>query len=352
MVAMIASMEPEIQVRTLTDGGQSVREIADAVAAFLDGAKRTLDLAQYDFELGPESGAVVGDAIKRAVGRGVRVRLAFNVDHRKPIPVPPPPSPDMSLIASLPVEAIPVAGVPDLMHHKYVIRDRESVWTGSLNWSDDAWSRQENVVVVVDSPELAADFERDFEQVIGSGTIAETGFVEPAWHGRVRAWFAPGHAPDLSHRIAQAIGLAERRVRICSPVITAGPILGAIAGAVGAGKIDIAGCVDQTQVRGVVYQWRENGKSTWKLPLLERVLAGAFTGKLSTPYGASSVHDFMHAKVTVVDEAVFIGSFNLSRSGEENAENVLEIDDAAIAERLASFVDEVRARYPRLELTT
>ena len=35
---------------------------------------------------------------------------------------------------------------------------------------------------------------------------------------------------------------------------------------------DLAGIVDQTQVRGVVYQWRHNGNVSWKLPLLERVL--------------------------------------------------------------------------------
>ena len=343
-------MKPHIDIRTLTDGGQSAGAIAQAVAAFLHGAQRTLDLAQYDFDLGQETAAIVGGAIKRAAARGVRVRLAFNVDHRKPIPVVPPPSPDTKLIASLPVEAIPVAGVPDLMHHKYVIRDSSSVWTGSLNWTDDSWSRQENVVVVVESPELAADFERDFVQVIGYGSVAETGLVEPVWHGHVRAWFAPGHAPDLSHRIAQAVGLARQRVRICSPVITAGPILGAVAGAVGAGRVDIAGCVDQTQVHGVIEQWHESGHAAWKLPLLQRVEAGPFTGKLSEPYGAGSVHDFMHAKVTVADDTVFVGSFNLSRAGEKNAENVLEIADAEIAQRLASYVDEVRARYPRLEL--
>jgi phosphatidylserine/phosphatidylglycerophosphate/cardiolipin synthase-like enzyme len=60
----------------------------------------------------------------------------------------------------------------------------------------------------------------------------------------------------------------------------------------------------------------------------------------------------MHAKVTVADDTVFVGSFNLSRSGEMNAENVLEIEDAEIAERLAGFVDEVRARYPRLGMTS
>jgi phosphatidylserine/phosphatidylglycerophosphate/cardiolipin synthase-like enzyme len=77
-------------------------------------------------------------------------------------------------------------------------------------------------------------------------------------------------------------------------------------------------------------------------------MAGPFTGKLSTPWSADgSVHDFMHAKVTVADDTLFVGSFNLSRSGEQNAENVLEIEDPAQADRLATFVDEVRARYPR-----
>ena len=53
----------------------------------------------------------------------------------------------------------------------------------------------------------------------------------------------------------------------------------------------------------------------------------------------------MHAKATVCDDTVFVGSFNLSRSGEKNAENVLQIEDAALADRLATFVDGVRATY-------
>ena len=53
----------------------------------------------------------------------------------------------------------------------------------------------------------------------------------------------------------------------------------------------------------------------------------------------------MHAKVTVADDVVFAGSFNLSRSGEMNAENVLELHDPELAERLAAFIDEIRGRY-------
>ena len=58
----------------------------------------------------------------------------------------------------------------------------------------------------------------------------------------------------------------------------------------------------------------------------------------------------MHAKLTVADDTVFVGSFNLSHSGELNAENVLELEDARLADRLAGFADEIRARYPPVVL--
>jgi len=96
----------------------------------------------------------------------------------------------------------------------------------------------------------------------------------------------------------------------------------------------------------VFEQWAGSG-TAWKSQALRSVLAGApFSGKRSTPYAPGSVHDYMHAKVTICDDTLFVGSFNLSHSGEKNAENVLEIEDAALAERMATFVDELRARYP------
>ena len=338
-------MAQRIEIRTLADGGQQPTEIAEEVAAFLDGAKLSLDLAQYDFNLGETTKLIVGDAFRRATSRGVQTRFAYNVDHANPIPVPPPPEPDATLIAALPVDGKPIAGVPDLMHHKYVIRDAESVWTGSLNWTDDSWSRQENVVAIVHSAAIAKAFQLDFDELWSTGDVAQSGFVDPRWDDGVRVWMTPGHGEDLSIRIAKLIRRARGRVRICSPVITTGPVLGTLAQVIADKSVDLAGCVDATQIREVVHQWRMNQNASWKLPLLQHVMAGPFTGKESTPYGDGTVHDFMHAKVTVCDDTTFVGSFNLSRSGERNAENVLEIEDAAIADRLAAYVDTVRAKY-------
>ncbi len=329
-------------------------DVAKQVASFLEAARRSLDLAQYDFHLAPETAELVAGAIKAAAARGVEVRMIYDVGHRNPIPVPPPPEPDVDLISSLGVAHRPIAGIPDLMHHKYVVRDGETVWTGSANWTDDSWTRQENVILIAESTRLAADFKADFEQLWSKGIVEGSGFVEPnpvrIAGSNVRAWFTPGFGEALSRRIAKRIRRAKRRVRICSPVLTVAPVLSALCERSSDG-LDIAGCLDRPQIEGVIYQWHEEGNAAWKLPLLERALKAPFSAKPSTPYGAGTVHDFMHAKVTVIDDVLFAGSFNLSRSGEQNAENVLEIEDAKLADRLASFIDEVRARYPRFTPT-
>ena len=44
---------------------------------------------------------------------------------------------------------------------------------------------------------------------------------------------------------------------------------------------------------------------------------------------------------------MFVGSFNLSRSGELNAENVLEIGTPELADRLAGYIDQSAAATGR-----
>ena len=277
----------------------------------------------------------------------------FNQDERPPdagerpfFPAPPRTEPHVLETLGVPVKPIP--GWRDLMHHKYVVRDGAAVWTGSMNWTLDSWTRQENVVATVDSAAVAAAYTRNFEQIWEPGRIGESGDFDTAPADGIRPWFCPGRGPELSHRIAKRIGAARRRVRIATPLLTAGPILGTLAEVVEEQRVDVAGVCDATQVEQVFRQWAENPRSRWKGPLLERCLVVVPTASAPRPTRPGSLHDFMHAKVTVADDTVFLGSFNLSRSGEMNAENVLEIADAALADRMAAFVDELRARYPAL----
>jgi phosphatidylserine/phosphatidylglycerophosphate/cardiolipin synthase-like enzyme len=349
---MIRSM---ITARTLTDGGQQPVEIAQLVAGYLGAATKSLDIALYDLMLGPETEPVVIGALEEAKKRGIAVRLAYNLDHRNPIPVPAPPEAVPEDIEKLDVPTKGIAGIPDLMHHKFVVRDGASVWTGSTNWTDDSWSREENVILTVDSPELGEAYTIGFEQLWTTGDVAQSGRVEPRRvrvdGDVVRPWFCPGQAEALSHRIAKAIGRAKRRIRICSPVISSAPILATLAQVVSDAKVDLAGAIDLTQIEEVLFQWAHNGVSDWKIPMLRRVLLdGRFSGKTSTKWEPGSVHDYMHAKVTVADDVIFCGSFNLSHSGEKNAENMLEIEDAKLADQLATFVDGVVAKYPAVTL--
>jgi phosphatidylserine/phosphatidylglycerophosphate/cardiolipin synthase-like enzyme len=340
-----------IEAFTLTDGGQRAEDVAGRVADFLRRARATLELALYDVRLPDPVGSIVADELRAAAARGVRVRMLYNVDTDRPPALHPPPATRPEILEELPIEARAVPGVPDLMHHKYVVRDGEAVWTGSANWKIDSWTRQENVLVSVEARPIAEAYRLNFEELWEGLDVERSGFVEPdpvEIDGiRVRPWFTPGHGQELSQAIASAIGKATDRVRIASPVITSGPILGTLAELGADGDPRVAGVVDEPQTDTVFHQWGENPSSAWKIPLLAAALERLpFSGKPSTPWSPTTVHDFMHAKVTIADDTVFVGSFNLSRSGEMNAENVLEIHDPALADRLAAFVDEVRARYP------
>jgi len=336
-----------LDVRTLTDGGQPAAQVAGWLHDFVAAARRSLDVAIYDFALSTDVAAPVVSAFREARARGVAVRFVYNADHPGPIPVPPPPDTDAKLIGSTGASMRAVSGIPDLMHQKYVVRDGADVWTGSTNWTDDAWTREENVVVIVSSSTIASAYTRDFEQLWASGAVQDTGAFDadpdPTTGMRVR--FSPGRGRQIAHRIAEKIARASR-VRIASPVITSGPILGTLAEATTAGRADIAGVYDATQMNEVLHQWHADAKTSWKIHAVQTVVQHApFGGKRSTPYAPGSVHDYMHAKVTVADDTVFIGSYNLSHSGEDNAENVLEIRDGDLAGRMGAFVDELRARY-------
>ena len=343
-----------VELRTLTDGGQAAAEVAGEIATFLNDARESLELALYDVRLESDAGVLVLAALLAAHQRGVRVRLLFDVDHPGPIPVPPPPETRPEAIEQLPVDTRGIAGIPDLMHHKFCVRDGRDVWTGSMNWTEDSWTRQENVVVrVLGSEPLAYAFALAFEELWERGTVEGTGMVQPRPveldEGiEVRPWFTPGHGDALSHRVAKFVGRARTRIRIASPVLTAGPILGTLVEVVNERRCHVGGVIDDTQSDDVFRQWSRNGVSAWKIPLLRTILdRAAFSAKPSTPWSPDGVQDFMHAKVVVADDVSFVGSFNFSRSGERNAENVLEIHDGRTADRLTTYVDEIRARYPK-----
>ena len=341
----------------LTDGGQSAASVARLLADHLAGATASLDIAIYDLKLDGEPGELVRRAVHEARARGVEIRMLFNQERRRTRPLPPPGFVDYDYLHSLGVPSRAVPGEPDLMHHKYVVADAgkpsASVWTGSANWTDDSWCREENVIVRLDDPGVAGAYLEDFDELWATRSVQRSGYLAPAWFEpepdlRVRPYFTPGRAAKLVHEIAQRVATAERRLRICSPVVTSGPVLASLAEALARPGLDAAGCYDRTQMHEVMRQWAQRPESAWKRAAWDAVRLGMRWGaKRSTPYSPGSVHDFMHAKCLVADDTVFVGSFNLSHSGEANAENVLEIESPALADQFATYADVVVARYAR-----
>ena len=328
------------------------------MAAFLDGATKTLDIALYDLRLEDAPSNTLFASFEGALKRGVVVRLLFNQDHAQAIPVPPPPEIDWAFIdrlRALGVQVKPVSGVPDLMHHKYVVRDagtaQPAVLTGSINWTNDSWTREENCILTIASVEIAASYQANFEELWQKPVVATSGRISAGWSTladgtEVRPYFCPGRADKLVHAMARSISTAQKRIRICSPVITSGPILGTLAEVIEHPGVDISGVYDATQMDEVQRQWGSQSTASWKITAFRSIVGAVrFGAKRSTPYAKGTVHDFMHAKILVADDYVYAGSFNLSHSGEMNAENVVQLHSPAVAQICAAYIDRVAARY-------
>ena len=148
--------------------------------------------------------------------------------------------------------------------------------------------------------------------------------------------------------VARRIQRATERVRICSPVITSGPVLSTLAEVLDDEQCNLMITIDRPQMDQAVEQWNRDGRAQWKVPLVNRIRAsGCVAEKRSKPYGGGAPYNYMHAKIVVCDDTVLTGSYNLSHSGEMNAENVLEIVSKPAADECAAFCEAVHARYTR-----
>lgn len=353
-------MTDTLRFRFLRQGGQTVADVAGELAAFLGQARHDVAIAIYDFRFDADGGGgVVAETLQDLARRGVHVRICDHDDRVKKrerelpevTPTPPPPP---EYVDALGLDVRPVTDFLGLMHDKFVVVDGTHVWTGSPNWTDDAFTLQENAICTIESREIAAEYARVFEELWDGQKVEGTGDFEPAKTELVldgqrvvaRPFFCPGRGPEIAGRIASAVRRARERVLVCSPVLTSGPILGALADVLDRPGLSVRGVVDGTQMRSVLRQWATDRTGAWKPAAYEAIAERAsFSRKRSIPWAPGRPHDYLHAKIMICDDVAFVGSYNHSRSGEENAENVLVLQGAAAADRLAAFVEEQIERY-------
>ena len=343
----------------LAEGEQTADSVMARLAGFIGAAKRSLDVAVYDMRFDESLRAQLVAALRERADAGVRIRFCFDGDKPAEPNVAagqdPAPAGTSAFVQSLGFPWKRIAGMK-LMHSKFIVRDAESIWTGSTNMTNDAFTLMENNVVTIDSVALAASYAEDFEQLWEKENFENTGKIrtEPVpltfanQPATARVLFSPGCGLEIDAEIARRVRAAQHRVRICSLLINSGTLIGELLTLLRAGRVAVDGIYDRTQMSEVYTQWQEVPSNHWKIPALQEIVTQAhLAGKNSTPYTPTSVHDFMHNKVLVIDDTVITGSYNFSRSAELNAENILFIDSASVAEVYSAYIDHLIQKYKK-----
>ncbi|HLW35028.1 MAG TPA: phosphatidylserine/phosphatidylglycerophosphate/cardiolipin synthase family protein [Chthoniobacterales bacterium] len=346
-----------VSVFFLAQGEQSAASVMDRLVTFIRGATRSLDFAVYDMRLSDPLKATLSAALRERAAAGVEIRICFDGD--KPLTPnlaagqDPAPAGTSACVQSLGYSWKKIAGMK-LMHNKFVVRDGASIWTGSTNLTDDAFTLMENNIVIIDSKVLAGYYVEEFEQLWQRENFDNTGnirtMVTPVTFGGqpgdARVMFSPGCGQEIDAEIARRVRESKRRVRICSLLINSGTLISELGNLLGRGNVNVDGIYDRTQMADVYKQWQEVPSNRWKIPALREIVTRAnLAGKNSTPYTPTSIHDFMHNKVLVIDDTVITGSYNFSRSAEFNAENILFIDSASLAETYSAYIDHLIQKY-------
>ena len=361
-------------LRDVHHGGTAgqLASTAEHLARFVGAATRSVDLAIYDFRLS-DSGAsntVVG-ALRDAVGRGVTVRIGYDAgkptsataDEFAVLQADPAPIGTGEWVTEhftgTGVQVKPITAGGQLMHSKYVVRDAPvngatatdgsgaAVWTGSTNFTDDAWTLQENNVITIPGSAVASPYRRDFDQLWASGTITGSGQGDvgevAAGDGSVGWDFCPGDGAAVNAALAARVSAATERLVVAAMVLTSHEVLTALGQAIDRG-VPLTGVYDGGQMDPIVRRWSQNPSDAALLDTWRKV-SQHLVVKPSTPYTPTGPHDFMHLKVLLSDGVLTTGSYNFSANAERNAENQIYLTDSTTVTAYLDYLNTVIQAY-------
>lgn len=342
--------------------------VAKLIADFIASARKTLDIAIYDFRLDDDAAAIISAALHERARNNVAIRIVYDATtepEANGLPEMPPahleadrkaPGTETFVNSFADIAEIkPVTGYRVLMHSKYLIRDADSddaaVSLGSANYTNDSWGLQESNLLQIRSRGLAAIFTDNFAGLFATGRVPENqtnrDLETVAVSGvPVKVGFAPKQSPAIVKEIVGAIACARQRLFVASGVVSSGPILAALSEAIDRG-MRLGGLYDGPQMDLVRRQWQAAHVGADKINTWDKV-ADHLVRKNSIPYEHNRPHrphNFMHNKLVVADDVVVTGSFNLSNHAMGNAEDVLFIHDAGVASAYASYIEELEVRY-------
>ena len=274
--------------------------LADAIHA----ARLSLDVAVYSLNLWS-----IRDALLDAWQRGVNVRMVMESDNM-----------DSGEVQALIAAGIPILGDrrEGLMHDKFVVIDRQEVWSGSLNFTIGGAYKDNNNLLRIRSVEVAQDYSQEFEEMFiddkfGPDVIADTPYPSlTIGDTPLEIYFSPDDG--VAARLVTLIQSAQESIYFMAYSFTSNDIGAAVMERAQAG-VTVAGVMDEGQVSS-----NQGGEYD---PFLQAGLDVRLDG---TP-------GLMHHKVILIDRSIVIaGSYNFSASAEErNDENLIVIYDPDIA---------------------
>lgn len=310
-------------------------EVCKSLLTEINNSKSSIDMAIYGWDHIPK----IYDAIQRAKSRGVRFRLVYDAVSANKKNIYPDTSElvDMADESKSDFSPSSTADTDKLMHNKFIIFDNKTVFTGSMNLSYTGLSGYNaNTVWVINSPDIADLYKREFEQmlagkfhnskqkvrmnrnfILGSSEIAvyfspydrATEYILPLLDGAKNYIYMPTFL--ITHKnMAEALVRAKQR------------------------GVDVRIIIDanNTNTRNSKHDiLRKNGI------LLK---TENFAGK-------------MHSKSIIIDdEYVVAGSMNFSNSGEnKNDENLVIVKDSKLAKTYKEFFSYMWNKIPDKWLT-
>jgi phosphatidylserine/phosphatidylglycerophosphate/cardiolipin synthase-like enzyme len=276
----------------------------------INAAQTSIHIASFEFDLTP-----VAEALIAAKQRGVDVRWVTDDEHG----LEADEEPDHGQFAILQDAGIEVRSDKRsaLMHNKFWIFDRQMLWTGSTNITESGIFKQNNNVLVIQSPQVAEIYEAEFDEMwngqFGPRSPSQLDTQAAVVNGSNMVVVFTSEDSALEDAILPVVGGARSSIRFLAFSFTDYPLA----------KTMIDRAAQGVNVAGV---YEKFGSET-DAAEMDSLLCGG------VPVRQDGNSGFMHNKVIIVDEKIVItGSLNFSTNAEDNNdENVLIIDNPDIA---------------------
>lgn len=295
--------------QTINNPDALAGSIEEKLIGLIDNAQTSIHIASFEFNLTP-----VAEALIAARNRGVDVKWMTDDKNGLNYDIQPGRG-QFSLLQAAGIE-VKADNRAALMHNKFWVFDQQIVWTGSTNVTVNGIFKQNNNVLVLHSTEVAAIYEREFQEM-WSGQF---GRRAPSTLGN--QWAILNGTPIQvlfsaeDNAVANLIALvadAQSSIRFLAFSFTDYPLAQAMIDRAKAG----------VDARGVFETFGSNGdrselKTFW--------CAGV-------PVRQDGNGSFLHHKVIIIDNSIVAtGSLNFSSNADEdNEENVVILDNPEIA---------------------